>query len=94
MLVCGGLYGGGLDGSYNTNSAEIYDPGRNAWTAAARMSVDRMGHAVAALPDGRVLVCGGRSYSLTAEIYYPGLNAWTATAPIGQKWYKPAAAAL
>jgi hypothetical protein len=44
-----------------TNSAWIYDPNSDAWTATGAMSVRRGGHEARSLPDGRVLVVGGFS---------------------------------
>jgi N-acetylneuraminic acid mutarotase/fibronectin type 3 domain-containing protein len=59
-----------------------YDPGTNAWTAVAPMTVARGGHAAGTL-DGRIQVFGGEGGSGcgiigSAEEYDPTTNAWTA----------------
>jgi N-acetylneuraminic acid mutarotase len=86
VLVTGGatVYNG-VHGSV-TATAEIYTPRLNAWRSAARMSVARYAGAAALLPDNRVLVAGGWSFTTntdpslaSAEIYDPGSNAWAAT---------------
>src|SRR5262249_48717826 len=56
VLVAGGV----IDGSaYVTNTAEIYDPATNAWSATGSMNVARGFHSAVLLPDGKVLVTGG-----------------------------------
>ncbi|MGA3057780.1 MAG: hypothetical protein ABSE70_07065 [Candidatus Limnocylindrales bacterium] len=86
VLVTGGatIYNG-VHGSV-TAMAEIYIPRLNTWRSAARMSVARYAGAAALLPDNRVLVAGGWSFTAntdpslaSAEIYDPGSNAWSAT---------------
>ncbi|CAA9588820.1 MAG: hypothetical protein AVDCRST_MAG88-4453, partial [uncultured Thermomicrobiales bacterium] len=62
-------------------SAEVYDPGSNAWRTVAPMGAERSGHAAAPLPDGRVLVAGGSlgfggEPLATAEVYDPAADAW------------------
>jgi Galactose oxidase, central domain/Kelch motif len=57
-------------------SAELYDPTSGTWTATASMAIPRMGHTATLLPDGRVLVAGGRNAGFgslaSAELYDPG----------------------
>jgi len=78
VLVSGGV---GDDGR-PIAAAEIFDPRRGTWTAAAANRVARFGHAAVLLPDGRVLVVGGAaavdgcSPNATAEIYDPVTDAW------------------
>ena len=81
VLVVGGI-------NYNSgtqwlNTAEIYDPINDTWTYADSMSVAREKHTATLLPDGTVLVVGGKKSSSvngclkTAEIYDPINNNWT-----------------
>ncbi|HJT51626.1 MAG TPA: galactose oxidase-like domain-containing protein [Nitrosospira sp.] len=56
--------------------AEIYDPAKNTWIAAATAQAARMYHSIALLlPDGRVLAAGSnpnrRDDELRLEIYHP-----------------------
>ncbi len=86
FLITGGiqLRGNGFGASTN---AEIYDPNTNTFTVTGRMNVGRWLHTATLLPDGRVLVAGGRDnnctgtcpvYSLaSAEIYDPATGVFT-----------------
>jgi hypothetical protein len=71
VLVAGGVTAGG--GA--TNSAEIYDPASDTWTAIAGGMTEARSKATAALlQDGRVLVAGGQNGSTpsaTVEIFDP-----------------------
>jgi hypothetical protein len=86
VLVAGGATTyNGTHGTV-TAAAEIYNPRSNTWRPAGRMSVPRYADAAALLPDGRVLVAGGWSFTTdtdpslaSAEIYDPAANVWTAT---------------
>ena len=58
VLVVGGRYAAvAIDG---LASAELYDPGSGRWTATGSMAEARGAFAATRLPDGRVLVVGGR----------------------------------
>jgi N-acetylneuraminic acid mutarotase len=61
-------------------TAEIFDPGTNAWTSAGSMAAARKEHTVTLLPSGAVLVTGGLSATGTtlssADIYEPTTNTW------------------
>ncbi len=77
--------------------AELYDPATGLWMKGGDTSGYREGHTASLLPDGKVLIVGGRgegSYgdsnnvihfaeSLdSAEIYDPGTGAWSTTTPL------------
>ncbi|WP_437724073.1 kelch repeat-containing protein [Sorangium sp. So ce861] len=91
VLVVGGYPE--LDAFYYTNSeawslrqVEIYDPATKTWSPAAPLGRGRAGHAAILLPNGHVLVAGGRQTSeqtegtelSSAETYDPASNTWTA----------------
>ncbi|WP_437923442.1 kelch repeat-containing protein [Sorangium sp. So ce291] len=67
-------------------AVEIYDPATRTWSPAAPLSQGRSGHAAILLPNGHVLVAGGRARSRwtfgpelsSAEVYDPTSDTWTA----------------
>jgi len=70
------------------NTAAIFDPTANKWSATRSMTAAREFHSAAVLPDGRILVAGGVTSSPfpavpTAEIYDPVAGTWTAVASMG-----------
>ena len=78
-------------------AAEIYDPGRNRWTRAARMVRARPFASAVRLADGRVLVAGGEKSGeplRSAEIYSPGRNRWSAARPMLVPRGRPSATLL
>jgi hypothetical protein len=58
-----------------------------SWTAAGSMSTERSHHTATLLPNGKVLVAGGSSNSLSmlnsAELYDPGTSTWLTTGSMG-----------
>jgi hypothetical protein len=95
VLVAGGF----TDPSTSANaqpvlaSAELYDPATGTWAPTGSMTTRRALHIAQILPDGRVLVAGGRTCNAppptacnsafttaTAEIYDPATGAWTPAA--------------
>ncbi|MGE3174874.1 MAG: Kelch repeat-containing protein [Planctomycetota bacterium] len=76
------------------NSAEIYNPATNTWSAAANIGGSRISPALSLLPNGRALVSGGLEVSFVlgfpiaagttaaAQTYNPATNSWAAAAPM------------
>ena len=75
VLVTGGFSGGDNNQVDQLAPAELFDPTQLTWTATTAMSQVRVYHTASLLPDGRVLVVGGRnkpvlgSASATSELY-------------------------
>jgi len=62
---------------------EIYDPVSNTLSQTGDMNVARTQHAASVLPDGRVLLTGGRPSNPTAAETYDHLTGlWTLLPPI------------
>ncbi len=96
VLVAGGFGGSSVGSGANAqpvlNTAEIYDPATGQWTRTGDLNVRRALHTAELLPNGRVLVAGGRTcdqpppatcnftfVTNTAEIYNPATGQWTLT---------------
>ncbi|HEX2274698.1 MAG TPA: kelch repeat-containing protein [Acidimicrobiales bacterium] len=96
VLVAGGFGGSPVGLTTNAqpvlDTAEIYDPATGRWTRTGSLNVRRALHVAELLPDGRVLVAGGRTcdqpppatcnftfVTNTAEIYDPATGRWTLT---------------
>ncbi len=67
-------------------TAELYDPNSGTWTPTDSMAQSRSGQTATVLPDGRVLVAGGRHFDgniygavATIEVYRPSTGTWNAT---------------
>jgi hypothetical protein len=75
-------------------TAEIYDPVKNSFTAAGKMSVVRFKHSAELLPDGKVIVIGGSNVMLwsgryaSAEIFDPANGTFTPTGNLNTARYK------
>ena len=79
VLVAGGWYAtSNVDPSHET--AEIYDPATNRWTATGSMKNGRAEYGLVSLPDGRILAVGGvdPAYKVQAgsELYDPTTGVW------------------
>ncbi|MFO0760111.1 MAG: kelch repeat-containing protein [Byssovorax sp.] len=87
------LIAGGVNGSTPLSSTEIYHPGSGGptgqWVSPAgtgeAMNVPRYTHTATLLPNGKVLVTGGRFTHAdlydSAELFDPSLLSWTPTNP-------------
>lgn len=86
VLVAGGKSPKWAAGAADT--AEVYNPNSNVWEWTEAMTDARFQNAMAKLPDGRVIVAGGRSIENraidTAEIWDPETGLWTPTLPMNQ----------
>jgi hypothetical protein len=79
VLIAGGITqsSGGADQA--TADAETYDPGANTWSVVGSLNVPRVGHTMALLKNGKVLVAGGAGPLSSAELYDPAAKTWTVT---------------
>ena len=86
ILVAGGWYAtSNSDPSHET--AEIYDPATDHWTATGSMTNARAEFGLVPLLDGRILALGGvdPSYKVQAgsELYDPATGEWQVTGGLG-----------
>ncbi len=66
-LITTGTFVGGEVGTDTSGCTELYDPASNAFFELPGMVTPRISHALAALPDGDVLVVGGWSKGETLD---------------------------
>ena len=87
VLVAGGIeqllrvrHDGFPQNSYMA-SAELYDPATGTWSKTGSMATPRYGHTATLLPNGKVLVAGGKrdTYMASAELYDPATGTWSKT---------------
>jgi hypothetical protein len=96
VLVAGGFgspFAPGANAQPVLDSAELYDPATGVWTPTGSLNTRRALHTAILLPNGKVLVAGGRTCNVpppsacnftfrsnTAELYDPATGVWTPTA--------------
>jgi hypothetical protein len=74
-------------GSGYVSGAEVFDPASNTWSALGGAPA-RFGDATAVMPDGRLLVTGGYTYTpsfdydVTGRIFDPVTNDWSDAPPM------------
>ena len=93
LVTGGGCNGKGFyqctPGIYGNSqaTAELYNPAAGTWTLTGQMSTGRQYQTATLLPDGKVLVAGGRAYcddgicvdTASAQLYDPATGTWAAT---------------
>jgi hypothetical protein len=100
VLVAGGVDPTKLTPSAVVNTAEIYDPVTGTFSPTGSMTVPRADAAAAPLPDGRVLVAGGRDgihpdqALQSAEIFDPATGSFAPTGDMTVVRNGPVAAPL
>jgi len=92
VLVIGGEGFGGL-----LASTELYDPATGTWTLTSSLATARLLPTATLLPDGRVLVAGGKDSAWlelsSAELYDPASGTWTGVGDLGvARWLHTATA--
>ncbi len=90
VLVAGGTVSNDVENQ--TSSTQLYDPEKNTWATVPDMHFARSYFTGVLLPDGRVLVLGGRVprapnvsdsfFSPTAEVFDPSTEHWTLVTPM------------
>ena len=82
VLVAGGR---GI-GTYNQNTAEIYNPSTGTFAPTGKLNIGRVYHAAALLQNGEVLIVGGQDIVNTrinclssVELYNPSTGKFTVT---------------
>ena len=103
VLLTGGLPVVGSD-IYATATSELFNPATGGFTASGAMGTPRTGHTATRLPDGKILIAGGRNstclYSCperiwaSAELYDPATGTFTPTGRMAQARYGHTATAL
>src|SRR5438874_1277850 len=82
VLVAGGAACNGAGSTGRCGPSELYDPTTRTWTDTDSLRRARWDHTATLLPNGQVLVAGGRNNKrdfARAELYDPATGVWTAT---------------
>ena len=82
VLVAGGFQQSSFHPPTPVSAAELYDPATGTWSVTGSLVTGRGGHTATLLPNGRVLVAGGKSVTFSmasAELYDPATGIWTET---------------
>ncbi|MFC9688249.1 Kelch repeat-containing protein [Kribbella sp. NPDC056951] len=87
VLAAGGTNTGPAFPAKGLKSVERFNPVLETWTATGDLIEPRTAHTATLLPDGRVLVAGGRTErtpdsqgtTTSAELYDPKAGTWSAT---------------
>lgn len=99
VLLLGGLGGDftTADGVAILASAEVWDPATDTSAPAGSMAEARVEHSATPLPDGRVLVVGGRADAgalASAEIWDPATGSFEATGSLAEARFDHSATLL
>lgn len=85
VLVVGGA-GDNPNPTTLLSSAELYDPDRRTWSQTGSLNARREGHTATLLPNGKVLIAGGRGVAgdyidslSSSELYDPATETWVTT---------------
>lgn len=92
VLISAGSTGRSINEAV-TDTAELYDPATNRFTATGKLAAPRHKHAAVPLSDGRALVIGGadsrlRGFYNSAELYDPATGEFSPTGAMSAARYK------
>ena len=90
VLVVGGNDNTYYPSGHTLASTELYDPATQTWTLTGSLVTDRQDHTATLLPNGKVLVLGGRGSSgvfAAAVLYDPATGIWTPAGNLGTARY-------
>jgi hypothetical protein len=88
VLIAGGITGSG--GRISLDSTEIFDPASGNWIGSGSLNKARCQAASIRLPNGKVLLTGGRIATTTlsdAALFDPASGLWTIATPMNSPRY-------